>query len=267
MAPEKRLVKLVEGQIASSQTKCSHVVKELMLSVALLSCATLFADEWLWIGPYDPSSTSSTAPFANSANWSNMVTGVAKKGYPNSATDIAVFDGDARLRCANGAGDQKFGGMKILSGTVTFLSYYDVNRLIQFDADTNVIYIAEGATLKLSAGPSIAGVTSGKQVVVVTGPGNLAWSGKSSVGANLKDLIFKDFHGGSFSLNSSMGDNSVVTLRVADGMTVSMSGVDNKIGDSAVLRVDKGGMIDFGGRVDTIGGFEGDGTIKLGANV
>ena len=243
-----------------------------VLGVALATGLS-FADEWLWIGPYNPSATSSDAVYANSANWSNMVTGVTKKGYPNSATDIAVFDGDARLRCANNAGEQKFGGMKILSGTVTFLSYFNVNRAIQFAADTNEIYIAEGATLNLSAGPSITGVESGKQVVIVTGPGDLTWSGNSSIGGYstygclLKDLIFKDFHGGSFSLNTSMSANSVVTLRVADGMTVSMSGVDNKVGDSAVLRVDKGGTIDFGGRVDTIGGFEGDGTMKLGSSV
>ena len=99
--------------------------KCLMMMLSILTAAA-FADEWVWIGGHDAEWTYDNAPSANNANnWTNSLTGA--KGKPNSASDIAVFDGDATLCCAWNAGDQKFGGMKILRGTVRVLSLYDIN--------------------------------------------------------------------------------------------------------------------------------------------
>ena len=65
--------------------------KSLMMMIVILSAAA-FADEWVWVGGSSSTWTSNDAPYANNANnWTNRLTGA--RGFPNSANDIAVFDG------------------------------------------------------------------------------------------------------------------------------------------------------------------------------
>ena len=246
--------------------------KCLMIMLSILTAA-VFADEWVWIGGHDAEWTSANAPSANNANnWTNSLTGA--KGYPNSASDIAVFDGDATLACAWNAGDQKFGGMKILRGTVRVLSLYDINRPVQFAAPTNVIEIADGAVLNLEKGPSIYGADADEQVVVLTGGGNLIWSGNTTIGAKsdgnyaLKDFIVRDFHGGVFDIDgTTCKDDSIYVLHLASGMTLRwVYGAENKmpnnkVANDCVIRLDSGAVADMNGCADTLGAFVGEGSV------
>ena len=242
--------------------------RTLAVLLGVLASAGAFADEWLWMRGSDPDWTSSTAPYANvSGNWSNLTTG-ATTGYPNAATDIAVFRGDARLRCANDRGNQKFGGIRVEGGTVEFLSVYDTSRAIQFAAPTNTIFVDEGASLVLTKGPSIGGIEDDAQVVVLSGAGQFSWSGKSWLGdradggCRLKDFIVRDFNGGTFNIPTTVGDNSIRVFHLASGMTARWaSGVNNKVGDYSIVRLDANSTFDMNGGLDTLGAFVGDGVV------
>jgi hypothetical protein len=68
-------------------------MKKCLVMMLSMLTAAVFADEWVWVGGHNATWTSNNAPYANNANnWTNSLTGA--KGYPNSASDIAVFDGD-----------------------------------------------------------------------------------------------------------------------------------------------------------------------------
>ena len=182
--------------------------KCLMMMLSILATAA-FADEWVWVG--GASGTADNAPWSFQNNWTNSLTGV--RGFPNSADDIAVFDGEATLRCAwnsvseGASNSHKFGGIKVLRGTVNIYSFYNASRILEFAGLTNVIEIAKNASLNLVNGPSIAGSEDGKNVVVLTGAGTFTWSGNSRIGDTasggyrLKDFVVRDFNGGLFEIS------------------------------------------------------------------
>ena len=240
--------------------------KCLMMMLSMLTAAA-FADEWVWIG--GASGTADNAPWSFRNNWTNSLTGA--RGFPNSENDIAVFDGDATLRCAwdptGKDNSHKLGGIKVMSGTVEIFSFQNGTRPIEFAGATNVIEIAEGATLRLTNGPSICGTDDGVQVVVLTGLGTFIWSGNSRIGAlqgthRLKDFLVKDFCGGNFTIPSTCGSDAIYTLHLASGMTTQMpANKDNLINNTCTIRLDAGATFDMNGRQDVVGAIEGEGEI------
>ena len=235
-------------------------MKQIAVALSCLFVLAAQATDWHWKGAEGEYSLTSNTWEADDGT----------RGVAKGSDAIAVFDGDATLVWANTSGTQPIGGIKVLAGTVTFNSTYNITRPINFANITNDIYVAPGATLILNGHSPCGtnGAAAATQVVRLTGGGTLRTCGGSQLGRVNNDNLLCRFVVCADSTLEISGTADGV--RLDDALVVEAGGVakmlgNNLIQNSTVIHVEKGGEFRADGFSDTLGALTGDGLVVIGA--
>ncbi len=215
--------------------------QRLAFAIMMLS-PTVFAATYTWVGAADGN-------WHDKSNWTSSDGGTT---YPNSASDIAVFTGDASPRTPNSF---TVGGMVLKSGKLEFNAYGYWLKVSGTDAKFD---FADGTVVVFKNGGGICAAEDLATKLTITG--NCIISNEVHIGNSGMQFARVDLKSGTF-ITSRQAYATVFHLGKGAYFLATNGGAEYS---ATCFDIDEGAVVDLASHYNSngVGAFTGSGTVK-----